>query len=205
MRNRYIDTIYQLKNIKRFSNRSVLSSHSPCEHAYYVAQLALYIAKHENLKLKQEDKYDIGVLLDKALNHDVPESITGDVLAPIKHFDKVMHQKIQEIEEIVTKNYLIKYLPTELQNSFYSSIIGCKEGREGALVAICDQLEVLYYLVEERKLGNQQEWVEEVFIHVAKVVETMSKNINTAIKLYNHIFQEYGVYTKNKCTNAVSS
>ena len=191
MKNKFFESAYGLQNIKRFSNRPVVVHHSPAEHSYYVAVLALFIAESENLKIeKKEDKFDIAIVLKKSLCHDMPESLTGDLLYPIKHSSPELHKKVQEIEEAIVRDVLLKHLSKDLQENFYDSIIHCKDGREGQLVAFCDQLEVLYYLVEEKKLGNMNQWVEEVFNTVKMLCDALSKTTATSRKLYEHVVEE---------------
>ena len=193
MKNAFFEKVYGLQNIKRFSNRTVVVVHSPAEHCYYVALLAQFIAEHENMKRDPKDHFDLGVLFAKALGHDIPESITGDILFPIKHSSEAIHQKIVELEEVAVKDELLKYLPKQLQAKYFDNIINCKEGREGELVALCDQLEVLYYLAEERKLGNKSEWVVEVFYVVADFCAKLLIPVNssTARRLYEQAIESF--------------
>jgi len=196
MKNKFIEGIYKLQNIKRFANRAVVVYHSPAEHSFYVAQIALFIAEHENMKKDPPVKYNIEKVLRKALGHDIGEVEIGDILYPIKAHDDDIHNKIKAIEEaLVTKN-LLKHLPTEIQDSFARDILRSKEGNSGRLVALCDQIEVLFYLIEERKLGNLSPWIDEVWQAVTEVTATLSKGIYTGIRLIEHAKEEFDALNK---------
>ena len=83
--------------------------------------------------------------LRKAVSHDVPESVTGDIIYPIKHYDEEMQDKMNEIEQDAVKKQILKYLPSELQDVYGNNILNCKEGLPGKLVAMCDLLDVYYH------------------------------------------------------------
>ena len=197
MKNRYIDLIYRLKNIKRFNNRAVIAPYNVSQHSFYVAHIALYIAEIEDIRRSKDQRYDILKLLKKAMSHDVAEAACGDILWPIKHHDDDINKKINDIEEIVVRRDLLKYLPVELQDSFADNILRAKKDQEGELVNLSDSLEVLYYLTSEKSLGNMEAWIDETFYKVVPLVEKLSKDIPTGRRLLEHVKEEFAQYGKS--------
>jgi 5'-deoxynucleotidase YfbR-like HD superfamily hydrolase len=205
MKNRYVDLIYRLKNIKRFNNRAVIAPYNVSQHSFYVAHICLYIAELENLRRDKENRYDILKLLKKAMSHDVAEAACGDILWPIKNYDEDIHKKINDIEEIIVRRDLLKYMPVELQDSFADNILKAKKDMEGELVNFSDSLEVLFYLTEERKLGNMGTWIDETFENVIPITDVLSKNIPTGRRLMEHVIEEFKQYGKLPKKNDDSS
>ena len=198
MKNKFLEGIYKLNNIRRFANRATVTSYSPAAHSFYVCQIALLISRLENMKKDPPVKYDIEKVLCKAMGHDIAESETGDILFPIKSYDEALHKKVNEIEEILVSKNLLKHLPVEIQGVYSRDILKSKEGNSGRLVALCDQIEVLFYLLEERRLGNISPWVDEVWEAVIVVSEGLSKNIPTGVRLLEHAKEEFEALNKKQ-------
>lgn len=83
----YFKVIRNLKYLRRWNriNRSIETD--VLSHTYVVALLALlFIWMHEN---SQQLKLDFKILtLQRALFHDVPEALTGDIITPVKDIIK---------------------------------------------------------------------------------------------------------------------
>lgn len=174
----FLDISYRLRLIKRFSIRAVNSQTTPAEHSWFVAILALYIASRVNaIRAKI---YDLDILLQKALLHDVPEALTSDIVHFIKHFDKGMEKKVHQIEKTIVDGPLTSGMENIVKFDISNNILLAKnDSVEGRLVNICDLLDVMAYLSNERSSGNVQRWVDEAFSGCDLLLSRVIKNENS--------------------------
>jgi 5'-deoxynucleotidase YfbR-like HD superfamily hydrolase len=106
--------------------------------------LAMFIVDSDKVKCNME------VLLRKALMHDFAEGLIGDIPFPTKHYNTKIRKEIAHVEGQVVKD-MFKKLPV----SYTKLIHSCKKGKEGKIVALCDSLERLIYLAQEKQSGNR--------------------------------------------------
>jgi len=58
------------------------------------------------------------------------------------------------------------------------AILGCKDDTiEGKLVALCDLLEAMWYLTEERVRGNHNKWIDEVYQQLIEMITVSNNNL----------------------------
>ena len=184
MKNNFLDHIFNLGNVKRFSNKRVVCSRSVAEHMFTVAHMVMIIGNEENVRGRE---CNVDEALRKAICHDIPESVTGDIIYPIKHYDEEIRNKLVEIEENAVKSKILSHLPKQLQELYSDHILNCKEGKAGKLVALCDMLDILYHCSIERVLGNQSVWVYDVFSKTEVLLQKPLGEFPSAKKYYSHI------------------
>ena len=200
MEDKFLDRLYRLRLLKRFSIRAVNTQTSPAEHSWYVAVLALYIAKRYNASdLSEKDQlYDISSLLTKAMLHDAPEVITSDIVHFIKHFNPATERVMVEIENEAIDNSLLGDMDSSIKPFFEYNIKNAKDDTlEGKLVSLCDLLEIGYYTVNERTVGNIQKWVDEVFKGICDLVESQVEAYHPVLQeiigeLISHLKHQFG-------------
>ncbi len=134
----------QLKYVKRLSGIPTIKECTVAEHCYYTGILFEHFAKEENLIITAEEIRWVYV-------HDLFESVTGDVLYPVKHYSFYTEKCWDDIEKALTEdkelyNYLRWYLDSEAEQRF-SEI-------NWSLFKAVDLLELLTFCQEEIALGN---------------------------------------------------
>ena len=147
----FSDSIFRhlraLKNVHRLSSIKILQSYSVAEHCYYTGLLFELVARHEGIVITREELYYV-------YRHDVVETITGDVLLPVKIHSKAIKNKWESIEEtIVTEkyNYLSSFTDKELSTNFKT--------KTWNLFKACDLFELYLFILEEMRLGNRSEGI----------------------------------------------
>ncbi len=68
--------------LKRYQNKFMFKRRSVAEHMWSVAKIAQGLAIWEERKFL--NPVDMGLLLQRAINHDVIEYATGDIIATTK-------------------------------------------------------------------------------------------------------------------------
>ena len=140
----------RLKEVGRCNNFFTLKKEDDVQHSYYVAVYSHLIAEDYNKykSTKNNKKFNIEVLLKKALYHDIEETFIGDIPHNIKHSDPQTNELIdkainKKIDELFQKNKALKDLNKT-----------AKDGFEGLLVDLVDMLELAFYSLEEIVKGN---------------------------------------------------
>lgn len=148
----------RLRNTQRCNNFPTVAPTDVAQHSYYVSLLAMTLADEynayiSNVSLEGYDKINVECLLRKALLHDIPEFITGDVHWNVKHHDSEIEQEFNRVERKLVKGAFEGCNPVLKEYSEIS--LTCKIGLEGSLIAIADMLELAIYCWEECALGNK--------------------------------------------------
>jgi len=139
--------------IKRYQNKYCFKKRSVAEHMWSVAKIAEGLAIWESKKFK--NKVDMARVLQKAINHDMIEQCTGDILGPTKKKTLAMRDAIEEIEELAFKEEIEKELPQSWRNQFRSFILNPKtDDVEGQIIRAADIIDTMIESIEEIKLGN---------------------------------------------------
>jgi len=144
------DLLGRLSTTNRFSNAKLINPESVLEHTAYVSLLSLFIAK----KLEEAGEIINYIsLYEKALLHDVEESVSGDVITPTKYANKKLSEALKEYE-LVCANQVLKELPGYPVTLYRWK--EAKDGRSGYIVRVADKLAVVYKLEQEiLQFGNR--------------------------------------------------
>lgn len=142
-----------LMEIRRYQNKYCFKKRSVAEHMWSVAKIAEGLAIWESKKFK--NKVDMAKVLQKAINHDIIEQSTGDILGPTKKRTLAMREAIEEIEELAFKEEIETDLPKSWRNQFRSYILDPKtDDVEGQIIRAADIIDTVIESIEEIKLGN---------------------------------------------------
>ena len=166
------------QNIKRFGMEDVLKPQNLADHGYQVMNLFLiacdFMAYNPTVKE-----------LDKVLNHDVVETLTGDLNKLVKEKNLITRKAWEDIEKELTDiipdpigMYQDNWDPREYRHGkdWYQQV-----ETFGELWKFCDAMDAYLYCMEERKRGNTNLQRAE-FYYFDK------------LKLMNHDLMEYIVH-----------
>ena len=130
------DLTTRLSAISRYSQTHLIKSESVLEHTGFVAISALLIATSLDVDI------NYGMLLKKALVHDIDELATGDIPSPTKYANRKIQEAICEIEEENMKDISVKLYG---DHSLYDVWRHAKDSSiEGQIIRLCDILAVLH-------------------------------------------------------------
>jgi 5'-deoxynucleotidase len=122
------------------------------EHSLQVAMLAHVLGVIRNRLFGGSVRPERAATL--ALFHDAGEVITGDLVAPIKHFNPDIKRAYGEIEAVARRR-LHRMLPLDLESAYESLLFPAHADRaEWELVHAADKLSAYLKCVEELRVGN---------------------------------------------------
>lgn len=171
-----ITTARKLNNIGRWANEFLHQRSSVAEHSFSVAQIAqlLGVLEEEN-----GATLDWKRLYRKALNHDIPEAVMGDVISTTKNSNAEVKKALSLVEETLVEDNLLVCIE-EPYRSIYREIIfdGKDETIEGKILSAADNIDALIECIQEVKLCNKEPFLEKYgyILQKIKSIDLFSAN-----------------------------
>jgi putative hydrolase of HD superfamily len=120
--------------IRRYQNAYMSCQPSVAEHMWAVAKIAQGLALWEINKFG--NNVDMGKLLQKAINHDLIEIETGDILSTTKDLIPELRPILVKAEECAFDNRMMLDLPMSWREDFRGYILNPKDDSiEGKIIA----------------------------------------------------------------------
>lgn len=164
MRELLCGNLTRIRNVVRFSNSTRIKDESVAEHSYFAAYYSLILGRM--LESVTAIEIDYGLLLTRALLHDLDEAISGDFVRHFKYVDPELHKKLDEAsgklmqKEAFTGIFTGKFIcdnEFKITDDLYQHWKCAKSSDvEGDIVAFADFLSVLSYVMNEIDCGNKR-------------------------------------------------
>lgn len=136
------------------------------EHSYNVAMLCWHLC----------DREPSANLLKAAMFHDLAESVTGDVPAPVKWMAPNIRAELLIIER-------------EFEKEFHLEI--ALSPKEELVLKWADSLELAWYCVDQMRLGNQN--VEDVYQNILRFMEGSLEPVKNAMNELMKVKNAYAI------------
>lgn len=145
-----IGRVTRLRYIKRYSICPRVHEESVAEHSFYTAYIALAIGRQINNN--HNNAIDMGILLSRALVHDLDEVYSGDFIRMFKHSSPGLKTAIDAASFSFMKEFTKEMGERQ---SFTDLWLNAKDASlEGAIVGLTDFLSVVSYIAQEIRSGN---------------------------------------------------
>lgn len=148
----YLYAARKLNNIGRWASEFMHIRSSVSEHSFFVTQIAqmLGVIEEENGKEVNWEK-----LFKKALNHDVVEAYTGDILSNVKNMTQKIKHAVDDVENMIADELLFSKLDSPYKEIYKKMIFDGKDDTlEGQILRYADNIDALLECLTEAKLGN---------------------------------------------------
>lgn len=171
--NKFIDIIsspmMNTGNIQRYSGTKMVEPESLSAHILESQMMGYMIINYMNNICGEN--LDKGLYLEKALHHDLEESMTGDVIRTLKYYNTDVHREIQNVATSVAEEIYTKYLG-DTEGEMLQIWSTAKEGREGFILKLVDTLTVVNKVVREVDFFHNY-----YFLRVAYEVNIYTKDL----------------------------
>lgn len=142
----------KLNNIGRWASDFMHMRSSVSEHSFFVTQVAQMLAVIEEV---HGNKVNWERLYKKALNHDVVEAFTGDILSNVKNMTPKMKAAVDDIENMIADELLFSKMDEPYRDIYRTMIFdGKDETLEGQILRYSDNIDAMLECLTETKLGN---------------------------------------------------
>jgi putative hydrolase of HD superfamily len=161
-----LDNLRKLNNVMRWSNEFLHRRASVAEHSFCVAQIAQMLGFIEE---SLGGVVNWKLLYRKALNHDVPEAVVGDVISTTKNVNKDIHDTIKKVEILLVEN-MISGLEEPFRSEYRAAFFDGKDDTtEGKILTAADNIDALIECLQEIKLSNTVPFVEKYIMIKEKI------------------------------------
>lgn len=158
----------RLRYVKRWGTSRVMQPDTVAEHSYFCALYSLLIAKWIEYEHKDEYEIRLGMLLTRALVHDLEEAISGDFPRPFKHSSPELKDLLDRAGQIAFGQVVAGLYddgPFDPPNSPSPAVQavsdlahawkrGKAEDYEGAILDFADFLCALSFMLQEKSTWN---------------------------------------------------
>lgn len=151
-----------LKNGHRLFGKSLIQSYTVAEHCYYTGILFLMFAEREAIATTVKETIWV-------FQHDILESITGDVLLPVKSYSPETKMNWDKIENELTSgrySYLNNFSDKNAKEFFSDEAWN--------LFKAIDLLELWIFCKEEQKLGNESKYLKVVIDNCVRIITSFN-------------------------------
>ncbi len=187
---RIITHTRKLNNIGRWANEFLHMRASVAEHSFSVAQIAQMLAFLEE---SMGGRINWKMLYLKVLNHDMPESITGDVLSSAKNINPETKATILRMERELVDNVLLSTIPAPMDGYYRLALSEGKDATvEGRILNAADDIDALMECLQEVKLANTEPFAQKYHEILKKIEASTLQSVRYF--LYNVLPQLVGSF-----------
>ncbi len=157
----YFKSLNDLEKLVRCPGKFKYQDHNVAAHSFKVTKIAQYLGTVEE---HNGTDIDWKSLYEKALNHDYPEIFTGDIKTPVKYASDELNVLFKEVEESMTKRFVLEEFPVEYQETYLRRFKEGKDGTvEGEILAVADKIDLLYESFGEIQKRNPEPLFFEIY------------------------------------------
>ncbi len=158
----------KLNNIGRWANEFLHQRASVAEHSFLVAQLAQLLGFIEE---SNGNVVNWKVLYRKALNHDLPEAVMGDVISTTKNINKSVKETLEDVERKLVEDELLASIEPHYRELYREAIFdGKDDSLEGMILSAADNIDALLECVLEIKLANKDPFLAKYYTILDKII-----------------------------------
>jgi putative hydrolase of HD superfamily len=154
---KYFMTLKKLKYLRRWNRINRMVSTNVLGHTFLVAFLSIMLSMSSSDEAKNEEHFTYRVVL-RSLFHDVPESLTGDIITPVKEeIKKNAGNVLEEVEKDLQKMF-VESAPSGVkediqQYELLKEIDNKKIFSVSSMTKDCDRLAALFECFYEKASG----------------------------------------------------
>ena len=203
--------LMSMHNLYRYSSCRQAEPESLSDHIVEIQVIGSYLVNVLNTKFNENISY--GEFLAKAFHHDMEESVSGDIVRPLKYHTPEMKQSLDLAADEISQQIYNFYFPDSNYRDYY---LQAKQGKAGSIVKIADLLVVAVKAFREVELlGNLYflKVIHEVSIYLTGLLaevkdmpfgrdaknflkQYISRTIDQLVSVkekYNYIYREYNL------------
>nr|MDD3719830.1 HD domain-containing protein [Candidatus Gracilibacteria bacterium] len=173
---KYLSNIRKLSHSLRWNQQKRMFPISVMSHLVLITFLSYVLGTIENHK--NGKNLNIFELMFKALYHDIPEAITGDIITPTKKAIHGFEEILEEVERDMLEDYLFYYVGDEYEAYVKDYMLNPWTGEEGPYVKAADIISALFEAKIEVNYGSTN------FIEIYR-------NIKRKVNTFEYVSVEY--------------
>lgn len=163
----YLIFVRKLNNMGRWATEFMHQRTTVSEHSFLVAQIGQMLALIEEVN---GATVDWGRMFRKLINHDVIESITGDILSTTKHKSPELSAALGIIEKELAEETFFAEMEQPYRTLYRELLFdGKDDSTEGQILRAADNIDALMECIFEVKLNNIRPFEEKYHMILEKL------------------------------------
>lgn len=164
---KYLSHIRRLSHCMRWNQQSRIFPISVMSHLVLITFLTYILVMIENNNGKN---YNMWEMLLRAMYHDIPEAITGDIITPTKKAVPGFIELLGKVEIDMMNDYLFHYIPESYKNEVFPYMLHPFDGNDWKIVKYADIISALLEAKVEVNHGSE---------NFKEIYRTIKKKVNT--------------------------
>lgn len=164
---KYLTHIRRLSHCMRWNQQKRIFPISVMSHLLIITFITYILTMIENHHGKTYPMLD---MMLRAIYHDIPEAITGDIITPTKRAVPWFSELLETVEIDMMNDYLFYYIPADYKNEVYPLMLHPFEWENGKLVKYADIISSLLEAKIEVNYGS---------VHYVEIYRNIKKKVNT--------------------------
>jgi putative hydrolase of HD superfamily len=166
----YLISVRKLNNMGRWATEFMHQRTTVSEHSFLVAQIGQMLALIEE---ENGGTVDWGRMFRKLINHDVIESITGDILSTTKYKSPELSAALGIIEKELAEEIFFAEMEQPYRTLYRELLFdGKDDSREGQILRAADNIDALMECIFEVKLNNIRPFEEKYHMILKKLKQS---------------------------------
>ena len=166
----YLMTVRKLNNMGRWSTDFMHQRTTVSEHSFFVCQIGQMMALIEE---ENGNTINWEILFKKLLNHDVVESLTGDIISTVKHKNEDLRNMLTLLEEEVAEEHLLESMEEPYKTIYRGILLDGKDDTiEGKILRCADYIDALMECIGEVRLNNLNPFVDKYHSIMENLLES---------------------------------
>lgn len=175
----HLEEVRGLMEIYRYQGKIMNCRRSVAEHSWFVAKVAHGLALWEKHKFGNKD-IDIEKVLFLAINHDIVEAYTGDILSTTKSMSEKLRSGLKAVEETCFKENILTTIPKSWGKPYMEvhDEMGTLSSIEAQLVKAGDLFDRVFECMEEIDRGNKKPFEQIIIGDLMRLSEMDLMSVN---------------------------
>lgn len=178
----HLSEVRDLMEIYRYQGKTLHCRRSVAEHSWFVSKVAHGLATWEKQKFGVE--VDIEKVLFLAINHDIVESYTGDILSTTKSMSETFRKGLQMVEQSIFEDKILKTLPNSWGEDYMMvhEEMSSLSTIEAKIVKAGDLLDRVFECMDEIVRGNKEPFEEIIVKDLERLFEMKLISVDYFLK-----------------------
>lgn len=178
---KHLNYTRELMVLKRYQNRFMHKRRSVAEHMGSTAMIAQWMGTIERELFN--NTVDMSELLQRAINFNITQVWTGNVLSSTRKMSTSMSEGIASLKEVAFRDYVEPTLPLSWRDDHKRFIVSAKDDSiEGKILRAADIVDTMLECIDEINLNNKAGFEDILKENAMELMEIDLKSVQYMIK-----------------------
>lgn len=147
----------RMAHVNRYSSFPLIRPENVAEHSWWVTFISMLIGEDMNYRWTPEcgrDWVNVGLLLERALVHDLSECVSGDIIRSYKYSSEAVLAVLKHADTL-NMEQMVDEFGSQGSHVMFQWSTAKDDDIEGLIVRFADLAVVAFYVRDEYRTGNK--------------------------------------------------